>query len=107
MSTESLLAEASRLFARARAELEVSRGQQAADSPSKHTTHTRRERKMSTSITLTAQQAGSLYASGQTVDQIAKGNGITYSQARKLIVASGTPIRDASSRLKGRTRTGA
>lgn len=62
---------------------------------------------MSTSITLTAQQAGSLYASGQTVDQIAKGNGITYSQARKLIVASGTPIRDASSRLKGRTRKGA
>lgn len=59
---------------------------------------------MSASITLTAQQAGSLYASGQTVDQIAKGNGITYAQARKLVVASGTPIRDASSRLKGRTR---
>lgn len=107
MSTESLLAEATRLLSRARAELEVSRGQQADDKPSKHTTHIRRERKMSTSITLTAQQAGSLYASGQTVDQIAKGNGITYSQARKLIVASGTPIRDASSRLKGRTRKGA
>ena len=62
---------------------------------------------MSTPTTLTAQQAGSLYASGQTVDQIAKGNGITYAQARKLVVASGTPIRDASSRLKGRTRKGA
>lgn len=62
---------------------------------------------MSTSITLTAQQAGSLYASGQTVDQVAKSNGITYAQARKLIIDSGTPIRDASSRLKGRTRKGA
>ena len=62
---------------------------------------------MSESITMTAQQAGSLYVSGQTVDQIAKGNGMTYAQARKLIIASGTPIRDASSRLKGRTRKGA
>lgn len=60
-----------------------------------------------TSITLSAQQAGELYAAGQTVDQIAKGNGMSYSQARKLIVASGTPIRDASSRLKGRTRKSA
>ena len=62
---------------------------------------------MDSKITLTAQQAGSLYASGQTVDQIAKSNNVTYAQARKLIVDSGTPIRDASSRLKGRTRKSA
>lgn len=61
---------------------------------------------MTSNITLSAQQAGELYAAGQTVDQVAKSNGITYAQAKKLIVASGTPIRDASSRLKGRTRKG-
>ena len=54
---------------------------------------------------LTPQRAAELYTSGQTVYQVAVSNGITYGQARKLIVASGTPIRDASSRLKGRTRT--
>lgn len=58
---------------------------------------------MSTSIT--AQRAGELYAAGKTVNEIAVTNSITYAQARKLIIDSGTPIRDASSRLKGRTRS--
>lgn len=102
MNNDSLLAEATRLIERARRELEATGGEVRDET--KQDTRVRRNTDMSTSITLTAQQAGSLYASGQTVDQIAKGNGITYAQARKLVVASGTPIRDASSRLKGRTR---
>ena len=57
--------------------------------------------------TITAERAGELYTSGLTVDQIAKGNGITYARTKKLIVASGVTIRDASSRLKGRTRKSA
>jgi len=36
--------------------------------------------------------------------EVAKELGITYGKARKLIDASGTTIRDGSSRLKGRTR---
>lgn len=101
MNKESLLAEATRLIEKARRTLEVTGGE--IREQTKQDTH-RRKTEMSTPTTLTAQQAGSLYASGQTVDQIAKSNGITYAQARKLVVASGTPIRDASSRLKGRTR---
>lgn len=58
---------------------------------------------MSTSE-LTPQRAGELYATGQTVYQVAVSNGITYGKARQLIMSSGTPIRDASARLKGRTR---
>lgn len=51
-----------------------------------------------------AQKAGELYASGLSVAEVAEKTNVTYNQARKLIAASGTPIRDASSRLKGRTR---
>lgn len=57
------------------------------------------------STELTAQRAGELYASGQTVIEVARAHGLTYSKAHKLIKASGTPIRSASDRLKGRTRT--
>lgn len=105
MSSEALLAEATRLIDRARRELEEPRG--IPREIKTQDTNTRRKRTVDSKITLTAQQAGSLYASGQTVDQIAKSNSITYAQARKLIVDSGTPIRDASSRLKGRTRKSA
>lgn len=53
---------------------------------------------------VTSQQAAQLYAQGKPVVEVAKELGITYGKARKLIASSGTPIRDASSRLKGRTR---
>jgi hypothetical protein len=45
------------------------------------------------------------YTAGKSVYGVAKEFGITYGQARKAIVDSGTPIRDASARLKGKTRT--
>lgn len=57
------------------------------------------------STELTPQRAGELYASGQTVIEVARAHGLSYGQVRKLLAASGTPIRDASSRLKGRTRS--
>jgi len=53
---------------------------------------------------VTAQQAAQLYAQGKPVVEVARDLGITYGKARKLIAASGTDIRDASTRLKGRTR---
>jgi len=59
---------------------------------------------MDTTSTASASQAASLYTSGKSVVEVASELGITYGKARKLIVDSGTPIRDASSRLKGRTR---
>lgn len=57
-----------------------------------------------TTSELTPQAAGELYAAGKTVYEVAVANGITYGKARQLIIASGTPIRNASDRLKGRTR---
>ena len=53
---------------------------------------------------VTPQQAAQLYSQGKPVVEVAKELGITYGKARKLIAASGTDIRDGSSRLKGRTR---
>lgn len=53
---------------------------------------------------VTPQAAAQLYSQGKPVVEVAKELGITYGKARKLIDASGTTIRDASSRLKGRTR---
>lgn len=52
----------------------------------------------------TSAQAAQLYSQGKPVVEVAKELGITYGKARKLIASSGTDIRDASSRLKGRTR---
>jgi len=52
----------------------------------------------------TPQAAAQLYSQGKPVVEVAKELGITYGKARKLIDASGTTIRDGSSRLKGRTR---
>lgn len=65
-------------------------------------THNKGEMKMSTE--LTAQRAGELYAAGKSVIEVAREYSMTYAQVRKLIGASGTPIRNASDRLKGRTR---
>ena len=53
---------------------------------------------------ITPQSAATLYSKGMPVVEVAKELGITYGKARKLIDTSGTPIRDASTRLKGRTR---
>lgn len=57
-----------------------------------------------TAATATPQAAATLYTAGKPVVEVAKELGITYGRARKLIASSGTPIRDASSRLVGRTR---
>lgn len=62
-------------------------------------------RKKGTSIMeATPQAAAQLYSSGKPVVEVAKELGITYGKARRLINESGTTIRDASTRLKGRTR---
>lgn len=53
---------------------------------------------------VTPQQAAQLYNQGKPVVEVAKALGITYGKARRLIADSGTTIRDASTRLKGRTR---
>jgi DNA-nicking Smr family endonuclease len=99
----SLIEEAANLLNRAR---EAVKNAEQLTAESNTNTDNRRTQ-MESTTTLSAQRAGELYAAGQTVDQVAKGNGVTYAQAKKLIIASGTPIRDASSRLKGRTRKSA
>lgn len=53
---------------------------------------------------VTPQAAAQLYSQGKPVVEVAKALGITYGKARRLIADSGTDIRDASTRLKGRTR---
>lgn len=55
-------------------------------------------------VEATPQNAAQLYSAGKPVVEVARDLGITYGKARKLIDASGTTIRDGSSRLKGRTR---
>ena len=57
-----------------------------------------------TASTVTPSKVAELYTAGQSVDEIAKELGITYGKARKLIADSGTPIRNTSDRLKGKTR---
>jgi len=54
--------------------------------------------------TASSQQAAALYTSGKSVVEVAQELGITYGKARKLISDSGTPIRNTSDRLKGKTR---
>jgi hypothetical protein len=54
--------------------------------------------------TATPVQAASLYTEGKSVVEVAQELGITYGKARKLIADSGTPIRNTSDRLKGKTR---
>lgn len=96
VSTDKVLNEAKALIAKARATL--------AEMPENIQTKTTIRRRQTMSTELTAQRAGELYAQGQTVIEVARAHGLTYGQTRKLIAASGTPIRDASGRLKGRTR---
>ena len=54
--------------------------------------------------TATPLQAASLYTAGKSVVEVAQELGVTYGKARKLIADSGTPIRNTSDRLKGKTR---
>jgi hypothetical protein len=54
--------------------------------------------------TATPTQAASLYTAGKSVVEVAQELSITYGKARKLIADSGTPIRNTSDRLKGKTR---
>lgn len=56
---------------------------------------------------LTPQRAAELYSKGMSVNEIAIKESVTYSKVRKLLADSGTPVRDASARLKGRTRKSA
>ena len=61
---------------------------------------------MSTDINgLTPQIAARLYSEGKTVIEVARQYGTTYSKVRKLLAAENVEIRNASARLKGRTRT--
>jgi transposase-like protein len=96
LSNDELLTEARSLIERSRRQL--------AEMPEQSTQQQDTTRRHTMSTELTPQLAGELYASGQTVIEVARAHGKTYGQVRKLIVANGTPIRDASSRLKGRTR---
>jgi transposase len=57
-----------------------------------------------TTATVTSNQVAKLYSGGKSVDEVAQELGITYGKARKLIAESGTPIRNTSDRLKGKTR---
>jgi hypothetical protein len=99
LSNDKLLNEAAALIATSRLTLQLI----AEDIDTIKTTSTQR-RSTIMSTELTAQRAGELYASGQSVIEVAREHSMTYAQVRKLIGASGTPIRSASDRLKGRTR---
>jgi hypothetical protein len=58
-----------------------------------------------TTVTVTSSVAAAeLYKAGKSVDEVATELSITYGKARKLIADSGTPIRNTSDRLKGKTR---
>jgi hypothetical protein len=99
LSNDKLLNEAAALIAKSRVTLQVIAEDIETIKPA---STQRRSTFMSTE--LTAQRAGELYASGQSVIEVAREYNMTYAQVRKLIGASGTPIRNASDRLKGRTR---
>lgn len=92
-----LLSEAEDLISRSRKVL-------ASPAESTNTTETTQRRKKTMSIDTSATKAGELYAAGNSVAEVANIMSITYSKARRLINDSGTPVRDASARLKGRTR---
>ncbi len=92
-----LLVEAEELIARSRAQLAMT----PTDEPVRHKQQTTKRGIMSTP---TPQAAAQLYAEGKPIVEVAQALGVTYGKARKLINEAGTPVRDASSRLKGRTR---
>jgi len=91
-----LLQEADDLIKRSRTAL--------AEMPETTTTETTKRKKTTMSIEVTSTQAGELYSTGKSVAEVAAALNVTYSKARRLIQDSGTPVRDASARLKGRTR---
>lgn len=96
----------SKLLAEARSLIEKAR--RALAEPELDTyTQPNKDRKVrqTMSTELTPQRAGELYTSGQSVIEVARAHGMTYAQVRKLLATNGTPIRNASDRLKGRTRT--
>lgn len=70
--------------------------------------HQLTERPVAQTVAIVAspEAAGALYAAGKTVIEVSRELGVTYAKATKLIKTSGTPIRNASDRLKGRTRSG-
>lgn len=95
------------LLAEARDLLERSRTVLASMPEQTNNTNTKRERRkttMSEVEVITPAKAAELYTSGMSVIEVAQATNISYGKARKLIADSGTPVRDASSRLKGRTR---
>ena len=92
LSSTKLLKEARDLIDRSRASL-------ASLEPVKEIT-----RKGKEMTTASPQQAAALYTAGKSVVEVAQELGITYGKARKLISDSGTPIRNTSDRLKGKTR---
>jgi hypothetical protein len=97
LSSQELLQEAELLHSKSRAWLV----NEPAEPPKIH----KETRKKGTSeMEATPQAAAQLYSQGKPVVEVAKTLGITYGKARRLIADSGTTIRDASSRLKGRTR---
>lgn len=102
MSIETLLDEAKGLIARSRQTLTDARETIVASSDT--VTNETQRRKMTMSIETTSARAGELYAGGRSVAEVAAELNVTYAKARKLIKDSGTPVRDASARLKGRTR---
>lgn len=95
----SLLAEAKALHAKSRAWMDANPVEPQETKTKVHTTKGK-----ATMAEINAQAAAQLYSTGKPVVEVAKELGITYGKARRLINESGTPIRDASSRLKGRTR---
>lgn len=100
MSTYTrLLAEAEDLFKRSREVLAT-----LAETPSTETNQTTQGKKIKMTTEVSPNQAGELYASGKSVAEVASALSVTYGKARRLIEQSGTPVRDASARLKGRTR---
>ena len=100
-----ILSDQTRLLKEAESLIERSRAALAEMPETTQTTTQHKKEKVTTMSTeITAQRAGELYASGMSVVEVARETNITYAKARKLIADSGTPVRDASSRLKGRTR---
>ena len=94
--SSSLLTEARELHKKSRAWL--------LEEPVAETPNEKPTKGKTVAAEITPQAAAQLYSQGKPVVEVAKDLGITYGKARKLIDASGTSIRDASTRLKGRTR---
>lgn len=90
MSSTNLLKEAEELLARSRASVIECANEEM--------------KKGNIVTTATPTQAAALYTAGKSVVEVAQELGVTYGKARKLIADSGTPIRNTSDRLKGKTR---